>query len=135
MPLLPPDSDARCASHPEVRATAICQRCGSFLCASCAHPVEQDVLCAPCLARVARAPEVSRLAWLAFALGTGGVMCGLVPGVFGWLLAEWESRRIERGESPPGGRTFVEAARKTGVVCALGLGVIALAVLHWLATR
>ncbi|MCP3136227.1 hypothetical protein [Pyxidicoccus xibeiensis] len=129
------DSDARCASHPEVLATAICRRCGSFLCASCARPFEQDVLCEACLGRQFRAPEVSWRAWLAFSLGIAGVVFGLVPGLLGWWVAEWEARRIDRGESPPGGRTFVDAARKAGWLCAAGLGVTCVALLYWFSTH
>jgi len=41
-----------CASHPDVRATSRCVRCGSFACAACERRVsEQATLCRACCAR------------------------------------------------------------------------------------
>ncbi|MFP2905908.1 hypothetical protein ACLESD_12785 [Pyxidicoccus sp. 3LFB2] len=129
------DLDARCAAHPDVSATAVCHRCGGFLCAACTRPVEGDVLCGGCVWRRALAPEVSGRAWVAFWLGVSGLVCGLVPGVVGWVMAESELRRIDRGEAPSGGRTYAEAARIVGKACTVVLGLMALALLQWFTTH
>lgn len=128
------ESNARCSTHPDVSATSVCRRCGRFLCASCARPFEKDVMCGDCLWRQALAPEVSRRAWVAFWLGVAGVVFGLVPGVIGWVVAETELRRIDRGEAPSGGRTFAEAARIVGMACTAVLGLMALLILQRLTT-
>ncbi|WP_164017770.1 hypothetical protein [Pyxidicoccus trucidator] len=129
------DLDARCATHPQVSATAVCHRCGRFVCDSCARPVENDVLCGDCVWRQALAPEVSSRAWVAFGLGLAGLLCGLVPGMVGWVVAESELRRIKRGEAPVGGRTFAEAARLIGKVCTAALVLMVLGWLQWLSSR
>lgn len=120
------DSNALCAAHPDVPATGVCRRCGGFLCAGCSRPYQQDVMCGDCYARLWFAPEVSKLAWAAFWLSILGMVAFLVPGVFAWMVAEVELRRIARGESPPGGKTFAQSARIVGMTCTGGLILVVL---------
>ncbi|WP_426752317.1 hypothetical protein [Myxococcus sp. Y35] len=108
---------ARCAAHPEASATTTCLRCGTFLCAACAQSAEGHALCGACLDRYAFAPDVSATARIALGLGLAGLVLGLAPGVVAWVLAERELQRIERGESPSGGRPLAMAARMLGWLC------------------
>ncbi|NMO15971.1 hypothetical protein HPC49_17185 [Pyxidicoccus fallax] len=75
------------------------------------------------------------MAWTAFGLALLGVVGGFVPGVIGWVVAERELRNIEQGESPPGGRTFVQAARLMGMLCTGALVAVVLISLFWLTIR
>jgi uncharacterized paraquat-inducible protein A len=130
------ESDARCAAHPDAPATALCHRCGAFLCAACSRPYGRDALCPVCATRLALAPEVSLQAWVAFGLGIAGLACGLLlPGVAAWVLATRELRRIDAGTAPPGGRTYALAARILGIVCTGTLLLLVLCVLSWRSGR
>lgn len=46
---------ARCGRHPEVGASALCARCGDFLCASCAIPIDGASYCERCEDRAGEA--------------------------------------------------------------------------------
>lgn len=87
MPLAPllPDAavppDARCARHPEVKATATCSRCGAFGCSQDLRLLDLKTFCLDCAAR----PDVDYLeayrlkywgkrdSW-AWIFGAGGVL-------------------------------------------------------------
>jgi hypothetical protein len=65
---LVPAGGARCATHPDVRATATCDRCGNFVCNAC-YDVLPDgrAVCAPCHALVGNLSipwERADLPWL-----------------------------------------------------------------------
>ena len=45
-------SDANCAFHPGALAAAICSRCGTFVCATCAHGSNGQWFCANCTSSV-----------------------------------------------------------------------------------
>lgn len=49
-------ADAFCATHPEVRATGACSRCGTFGCGSCLSQRGAAWVCAACAARLAVLP-------------------------------------------------------------------------------
>src|SRR5688500_6260874 len=42
------EMDAPCASHPGNRATAVCERCGDFMCRLCTTAVEGRAYCPKC---------------------------------------------------------------------------------------
>jgi hypothetical protein len=67
-PELVPAGGARCATHPEVRATTTCERCGNFVCNAC-YDVLPDgrAVCEPCHALVGNLSipwERADLPWL-----------------------------------------------------------------------
>ena len=133
---------ARCATHAEVAAVDVCQRCGKFLCGDCIELVSDDSFCADCAARVT--VGASRLAkaglitagvsWLcfgAFALGVRSPPFTLLlvavpgPGALAALviaLIEW--RRMKAGLAPAKGRPWVIAT--TAVAAPLFLLALAL---------
>lgn len=105
---------ARCAKHGEAPATAVCWRCGTFLCANCTVPLGNEVVCGACLAHHARAPEVSAQARTALYLGLAGLILGFLPGIMGLVLSYRELERIARGESPPGSHAVARAGQLLG---------------------
>lgn len=50
---------AACANHPEQLAAGICGRCGDFVCARCALPVEAEVRCPRCATLGAEVPHAA----------------------------------------------------------------------------
>ena len=81
LPLATLPADARCARHPEAKATSTCYRCGAFVCAQDFALLDGHVFCPDCAAR----PEVDYLeayrlkywgkrdGW-AWAMGLGGLL-------------------------------------------------------------
>jgi hypothetical protein len=126
---MPVATGARCATHPEVAAVEICQRCGAFVCGSCLELKGTEVLCTTCFARQAGKP--SRRAVAALVLGILGLNCGFVWGVVGLVLAYRELRAIARGEAPQAGQNLAKGGQILGwinvaiLVLALIAGVVA----------
>jgi predicted metal-binding membrane protein len=123
------DLETRCGMHPDSSAVEVCQRCGVFLCQECALSFEERSVCASCLSRYALKPEVSVRARVSFLLGLAGLVLGFLPAAVGLVLAHQELGRIQRGESPPGGRTWANAGILLGW---LDVTLLAVVVLGWL---
>ena len=49
--------EQRCRHHPAREAAARCPACGGFFCRECVTEHEGRILCAGCLARLARTPD------------------------------------------------------------------------------
>lgn len=71
---------ASCASHPDIPATWMCARCGSFMCASCecrtrpeAHP-----MCPACWALRSQRVEANQGRSSGTALQTAGLVLGVI---------------------------------------------------------
>jgi hypothetical protein len=108
------DEAARCATHGEAPAQAVCWRCGTFLCERCIVPLGQEVVCGACLARHAHQPEASAQARAALYLGLAGLILGFLPGIVGLVLSYRELERIARGESSPGSHALARAGQLLG---------------------
>lgn len=111
---------ARCASHPEAPAVALCARCGSFLCGECTELRGEGAYCAACVELLKREGPPSRSVQVCIGLGVLGIastpMCLFAP-VFNLLatgvglpISLRELRRIRRGEVSPRGRTQARLA-------------------------
>ena len=110
-----------CASHPEVEACAVCDRCGAFVCSSCRRELDGSALCVACEdRRKNRPPSPEAKASLVLAL-LGPL--GLLPGIAGGVLAWRELERIRKGESPATGEGYCRLAQALGVLYALVLGL------------
>ena len=69
----------KCATHPEVEATAYCRNCGKALCPECTRDVKGMFYCEPCLAAlVARPAAAARVTQHAPAAAFG---LGFIPGL------------------------------------------------------
>ncbi len=79
-------------------------------------------MCAKCSLREERSPA-SALAISAALIGALSVTCGFLPGLLAIALARFELHRIDRGQSPPGGRGWAQAAQLLGAT-ALLLGLL-----------
>jgi len=103
--------EARCAVHPEVKASKACARCGAFLCVAC--DVDAGDLCRGCVAvrrqereattrtllrrftvvSLLHAPLMCSLAFLAGERAAGGLLAALgALEVAGVLLGLWRRR-------------------------------------------
>lgn len=111
---------ARCASHPDASAVALCARCGTFLCGACTELRGEGAYCAACVEVLKREAPPSRAVQLSIGLSIVGIVswpvCMGLP-VFALLAAGVglpislrELRRIRRGEVPPRGRTRARVA-------------------------
>ena len=125
MPVAPPGT--QCGRHPELVATLICRRCGTFCCPDCVELPSSEELCVACAARPGlpsdRGFNLAALALLASFLGLGCVPFAPVGVVLSaWLL----TRPTQEGEAP---RSWVLP------LTALVLGVIAIGVAAWLGWR
>lgn len=118
---------ARCATHVEVAAVDVCQRCGRFLCGECIDIVGDDPYCAECAPRMnvpasklaKAALIVTGLAWLSFGLPSFALrvrlfvlVLVLVPGpaaLAAMVMGIMEWRRIKAGLSPARGKRWVIA--------------------------
>lgn len=118
---------ARCATHVEVAAVDVCQRCGRFLCGECIDLVGDDPYCADCAPRVnvpasklaKAALLVTAVAWLGFVLPSLTLrvrpfvlLLVLVPGpgaLAAMVMGMLEWRRIKAGLSSERGKRWVIA--------------------------
>lgn len=119
---------ARCASHPEAPAVALCARCGTFLCGECTELRDETAYCAPCLRVYRRAGPASRIVQGLIAWSIAGLVCcplmfvgGLPPLIslvavgLALTVARGELRRIARDEAPLQGRTQARVAFALGM--------------------
>jgi hypothetical protein len=53
----------RCANHPQREASARCPECGRFFCRECITEHDDRVLCASCLAKLAKKEAAAPLWW------------------------------------------------------------------------
>lgn len=124
MAVAPPGT--RCGRHPELAATVICRRCGTFCCPDCLELPSSEELCVACAARPAlqgdRGFNLAALALVASFLGLGCVPLAPVGVVLSaWLLTRQRDEDATRSRVLP--------------LAALALGVVAIAVAGWLALR
>jgi hypothetical protein len=110
---MPVATGARCATHPDVAAVEICQRCGAFVCGTCLELQGAEVLCANCFARQG-GKKASGRAVASLVLGIVGLNCGFVWGVVGLVLAYQELGAIARGEAPAVGRNLAKGGQILG---------------------
>ncbi len=75
---------ARCAHHPNNPAGKTCGRCGDYLCAVCATPVEGQILCVACFELKEEHGDL-RTAQSAFRLPTFSLVLGIVSVLAGWV--------------------------------------------------
>lgn len=117
--------EARCATHPETQATAVCERCGLFLCGDCIGMFGTELPCDRC-AGLARGEQTwhSSSSWLCRVAAT---LC--FAGFFLWPLAALgvplaltELWRMHTGRAPAGGRRLTWFALASGLA---GLGMLA----------
>src|SRR4051812_23741772 len=92
-------ASARCATHSEVPAVEVCQRCGAFVCGECLELVEGAPFCTSCFAR-SSGGSASRRAVASLVLSIVGLNCAFLPGIVGLVLASRELSAIERNEAP-----------------------------------
>jgi len=116
---------AHCALHPDVAATAVCDRCGLFLCGDCIGMFGSELRCDAC-ANLARAEQArqqgsSGLSRAAAALCFTGFVIWPIA-LVGVPLALAELWRIRTGRAPSGGRRITLAGLAAGLV---GLGLLA----------
>ncbi len=93
---------ARCAVHPDVAATELCGRCGSFACEPCTVVSDDGVLCRRCASRFAGGRYGSWLAIGAGILGFLGLGCAPL-GPAAVVLAGVDLVWIAARRSPKGG--------------------------------
>ncbi len=72
-----------CAKHPNNAAERTCGRCGDYMCAICATPVEGRLMCVKCFEHVEGAGELAS-ARTSFKMPTFSMWLGIVSIVFGW---------------------------------------------------
>lgn len=118
--------DARCASHSEAAAVALCSRCGAFLCGACVELREEAAWCAACVETLRLNAPPSRAVKASIVLGALGLLCFplLFVGPLVTLLAAAvclgvsgrELRRIRLGERPLRGRLAARVSAFLGVV-------------------
>jgi len=53
----------RCSNHPQREASARCPECERYYCRECITEHDDRVLCASCLAKIARKEETARRWW------------------------------------------------------------------------
>ncbi|QSQ11958.1 B-box zinc finger protein [Myxococcus landrumensis] len=126
----------RCAVHPDEEADATCQRCGAFVCGTCATWVMSVLYCTDCAAR----PEVNYLevfrlkfwgkrdanAWV-----VGIVSLGLIAGAaFAASQGEWLAAVVMLGAAGVGGGFFLGQrwARPALVLTPITAGLVAASV-------
>ena len=119
-------AEARCASHPDIQATAVCGRCGLFLCGDCIGMFGTELRCDRC-AKLAQA-EHSRQVGSSGLSRTAAAVCFTSfifwpLAVVGVPLALTELWRIRTGRSPRGGRRITLFGLLAGLV---GLGLLAM---------
>lgn len=85
---------ARCAVHEDVESTAVCSRCGRFMCASCADGVFEG-WCVACASRPEARLHVSSGAWVSLGLAVAGV---ILPPLA--LVALWRTVLLSRRSMP-----------------------------------
>ena len=115
---------AFCVVHPTVRAAITCHRCGSFACSDCLQFHENTEYCASCYEREHGGKASSR-AVTALVLGLVGMNCLFPLGIVALIMGSQELAAIDRGESPPKGRSLAKGAVILGWI---GIGLTALAV-------
>ncbi len=79
MGAMAPPAGARCSTHPETSAVDTCQRCGRFICGTCANVRKEDVYCTECTPRIEAEPRPTSSWALVFALAP-------IPLVYGYRL-------------------------------------------------
>lgn len=138
-------SGAHCAKHPEAPATAICARCGAFVCEQCRSKLAWTH-CAPCAALLAP----SKLAKWSQRLGLGGffglfasfctgplfIVVGplaLLSSVAAIVVSSLELVAIRRGDAPESGLQPAKTGRLWGAitVAIVVSGIAALFALRW----
>lgn len=129
-----PPADAFCAEHPEAAATAVCPRCGTFVCRACERRTRPEAvpMCPECWDRrvkVVDEREGRRAMWLPnTVLGLG--VAALIPCIWplqvgAVVVGLWALSRLGP-DSPPSARTRIWIGMGLG---ALGLGLSALVML------
>jgi len=134
---------AHCAHHLDRSASAICARCGDFLCPACSISRRRKSYCLKCITKIAPDPDLPISAWVwgghlifrnallvfplaavAFAARTYwiAIFCGLTAFISGFLLGRKYARAIHR--SIPG----MKALMVSGI--GLGFQFIALLALY-----
>jgi hypothetical protein len=115
---------AYCVVHPTVRAAITCHRCGSFACSECLQFHESTEYCASCYEREFGGKASSR-AVTSLVLALVGLNCLWPLGIAAIVMGNQEITAIDRGESPPKGRSLAKGAVIIGWV---DVGLTALAV-------
>ena len=106
----------RCVVH-DTEASAICARCGAFVCERCHQPRADQLLCLACQERHANQPP-SREALAALVLSLLGPL-GIVPALLGGVLGWRELRRIRAGFAPESGEGYARLAQALGALFAV----------------
>jgi hypothetical protein len=67
----------RCLHHPAREAVARCTVCGCSYCRECIAEHDDRLICATCLQRLLKKPEVKRRAWGKAVIWSGGALAGV----------------------------------------------------------
>ncbi len=89
---MPQLTQQRCFNHAGREAAARCPECQQFFCRECITEHDDRVICATCLAKLAK-PKLRQRGWyqllVRFAAGTAGFVCA-------WLFFHWMGRLLLR---------------------------------------
>ncbi len=115
-----PGLDRSCLSHPSHDLEQRCDVCDMSMCAMCAVPWHEELLCADCVELRVRQQRRQSSGWR----GWGAMVAGLVA--VGALLAPFTvASTAEAAAALPGGRVFFAVVGLGAAVCGVALGASA----------
>ncbi|HEO70152.1 MAG TPA: hypothetical protein ENN80_02740 [Candidatus Hydrogenedentes bacterium] len=79
------DNESSCFCHPQKRATAVCDRCGRFLCDLCDIEMNDEHLCPACIETGVKKGELKRLRAEYFYYDELALILAIVPLMLFWV--------------------------------------------------